>query len=209
MMRSPLLWGDQSACPRPPTTPGPCPRHSRERTEQEGSCLKARTGSGLPPEADHADILISGFPASRSMRNKFLLLKPHSLWYLSWQPRLTKPGWLRQSPQGRRREQLLECGSSERAMPDWEGRWTWVRTSQGANQCTEYPDFPLSLPLISQALRGLRGPEIWVSLQGLKAGAGRMEHGFKEQMPEAQHKHDNSIALTLSFPVFLLPPLKK
>lgn len=68
---------------------------------------------------------------------------------------------------------------------DWEQQRTSVRTSQGANQGkTSLP----SLPLISQALRG---PVMWVSLQGLKAGYGKMEHGFKGQMTEAQHKQYN------------------
>ena len=38
-------------------------------------------GSGFSPGTESAGTLILDFPTSSTMKNKFLLFKPHSLWY--------------------------------------------------------------------------------------------------------------------------------
>lgn len=56
---------------------------------------------------------------------------------------------------------------------DWEGENPVRGPAQGANQGKTSSPPSHSTPV------ALRGPEMWVSLQGLKAGYGKMEHGFK------------------------------
>lgn len=46
-----------------------------------------------------ASTSILDFTASRTMRNKILLLKPLSLWHLLWQPQLTKTGEVKNQTQ--------------------------------------------------------------------------------------------------------------
>lgn len=76
---SDLLRGDQRAYSRTRSlSPLLClPPLPHERTQQEDSHLQARERA--PPEPDGAGTLSSGFPVSRTEREKPLLFKPPSL----------------------------------------------------------------------------------------------------------------------------------